>query len=877
MPIKPPIRGSTIASVHGTHVSDSVPRPGNRNSVGGTLVFPSPARLPSTPTLTPTDPAQPVITPVPPRVGLRSTANSAPVPALPERSLKDYWITSLAVLPAHDAQGISVHRGRQYVKVPDGGTVQIGVDPASGLYRAKLPSELIPTGPVLKPDAESALWYPVERSVPLTYALSTARLEAFRTNLDFSTADPGSDGLYRFNGKLYARIEQHAYQVLHDLDASSPQRPVMRIVRPEDAVASDADNLYVATRPGSSEPVAFDSRYGWQGTIVYGAAGMPRTVTQPSSVFWQRLEVASELDRINLRVQTAHEKRQELIAAWLTAKDLEGEPATRVAGELRALVNRELHSHKELKSLGKALNYYRDQKSVVSTLITEEDYRTKMIALQKKQMLAYQQLVECGLSRRALEGPLLDLTPDRLPRTVSFLNRLMGHLKERQLIADNLLKKWKVSPDDSSDILSSADTHNVVASWVLTKSILLDNPQAAGNAVQASDLAVQFGQATFVYAALGKIPQELHVSVLSGLSQQCAALRDWYDRLDLPAGPEHATSRNDINAEIQALEHTLETRLTRIYLDQPDSSARPAPEQPIDFDYIPPQDRSGPEPKPWRLFRAKKHGVSKISIGASRRTALGEEVIDVSNPFDPKQTVQTYEHREGEWRPAQTVREKPLPALLADADQQLHKSDSHVKTALREERGKINPDNIVETLEEKAKALDDTALQLQRFERSDANAGALIQKLKQDSQRLRTTGEDIRVRIYKDKNFLCVDRVIYLIDRGHIRAQKTATRLKRGKRQDREYLDIYVLTDAHTGAPLWHAHFHYPAVDTSALNFNVRGAHLKTLEQSAMGSVSQRREEQAGRQHVAIWRHYFDGRTAQRIFDLAATTTDRVM
>jgi len=44
-----------------------------------------------------------------------------------------------------------------------------------------------------------------------------------------------------------------------------------------------------------------------------------------------------------------------------------------------------------------------------------------------------------------------------------------------------------------------------------------------------------------------------------------------------------------------------------------------------------------------------------------------------------------------------------------------------------------------------------------------------------------------------------------------------------------------------------------------------------------MGSVSQRREEQAGRQHVAIWRNYFDGRTAQRIFDLAATTTDRVM
>jgi len=872
MPIKPPVRGTTTASVHGTRVSESVPGPVNRNSFGGTLVPPSPTRRPSSPT----DAVHPVITPVPPRVAVSATANSAPAPALPERPLKDYWITSLAVLPAPDAQGISIYRGRQYVEVPDGGHVQIGVDPASGLYRAKLPSELIPSGPVLKPDVESSLWYPVERLVPLTFALSTARLEAFRTDLDFSTADPGSDGLYRFNGKLYARIEQHAYQVLHDLDASSPQRSVMRIVRPGDAVATDAGNLYVASRPGSSEPVAFDTRHGWQGTIVYGAAGMPRTVAESSSAFWQRLEVASELDQINLRVQKAHKKRQELIAAWLTAKDLEGEPATRVAGELTALVNRELHSHQELKSLGKALKYYKEQKSVVNTLISEDGYRNKMIALQKGQMLAYQQLIECGLSRRALKGPLLDLAPDGLPRTVSFLYRMMGHLKERQLIADNLVKKWKVSPDDLSDILSSADTHNVVASWVLTKSVLLDNPLSAGNAVQASDLAVQFGMATVVYAALGKIPEDLHVSVLSGLSQQCAALRDWYDRLDLPAGPEHVTSRNDINAEIQAFELTLETRLTRLYLDQPDGSARPAPEQPIDFDYIPPQDRSGPQTKPWRLFRAKKNGVSKINIGESRRTALGVEVIDVSSPFNPQQPIQTYEHREGEWRPVQSIRKKALPALLADADQLLRESDSHVNSALREEREKINPDNIVEKLEEKVRALDDTALQLQRFEHNDANAKALIQRLKQDSQRLRTAGEDIRIRIYKDKNFLCVDRVIYLIDRQHIRAQKTVTRLKRGKRQDREYLDIYVLTDAHTGAPLWHAHFHYPAVDTPALNFNVRGAHLKTLEQSAKGSMSQRREEQAGRQHVAIWRHHFDRRTAQRIFDLAATTTDRV-
>ncbi|MNR55407.1 hypothetical protein D3C85_1757740 [compost metagenome] len=54
------------------------------------------------------------------------------------------------------------------------------------------------------------------------------------------------------------------------------------------------------------------------------------------------------------------------------------------------------------------------------------------------------------------------------------------------------------------------------------------------------------------------------------------------------------------------------------------------------------------------------------------------------------------------------------------------------------------------------------------------------------------------------------------------------------------------------------------------LNFTAKGGHLKTLEQSGLGASSQRQDEQAGREHVPIWRETIDGRTAQKIFELAS-------
>lgn len=110
---------------------------------------------------------------------------------------------------------------------------------------------------------------------PTTYALSSTRLAAFRLPVEYGGGTKtDSKGLYTDNGKRYVQIEGEFYQVLHDLDASTPEHKVMRIVRPQDPVASDVGNLYVGSRPGRSEPIARDAQGNWLGTVVgLGGAG----------------------------------------------------------------------------------------------------------------------------------------------------------------------------------------------------------------------------------------------------------------------------------------------------------------------------------------------------------------------------------------------------------------------------------------------------------------------------------------------------------------------------------------------------------------------------------------------------------------------------
>ncbi|MDQ0124968.1 hypothetical protein J2W17_003924 [Pseudomonas lini] len=278
---KPPTRGNGSADVHihPNQPSDvSTPRP----DIAPRIDFGSPTLRPdgnpARPGRTNGDPDLDAITPAPvvtvhETIGtMTSVAPLTPV----NQSLERYRLSTATGLPDVNADGLRIHKGRRYVDLADGGVALVGTDPETGLYRARLPSELTASGPVLLRDPHSGRWHKLEDFEPITFPLTDTRLAAFRTGLDFSDAEPGSDGLHRFDGKLYVEIDNHAYQVLHDLDASTPLAAVMRIVRSEDPVAIDNRNRYVPTRPGRSEPIVFDAVQGWVGTGVAGAGGMMR-------------------------------------------------------------------------------------------------------------------------------------------------------------------------------------------------------------------------------------------------------------------------------------------------------------------------------------------------------------------------------------------------------------------------------------------------------------------------------------------------------------------------------------------------------------------------------------------------------------------------
>ena len=864
---KPPPKGPFSVDIHPrprppseghTPLPDTLPR----------VDFGSPVttnpRNPSRTTGTPEDGDLDAITPAP--TVTASERPSVPVPAstAAQRPLEHYWIASAAQLPVPDDLGVRTFKGRQYVDVPGGGVVHIEADPDTGLYRAKLPSELQASGPVLVRDSASTLWHPVDEVGSTTYPLTATRLEAFRTHLDFTGVEPGDDGLYRHDGKLYVVIENRTYQALHDLEASSPQAPVMRIVRAEDPVALDDRNVYVATRPGRSEPVVYASLDGWVGTHVGAKGGMHRRANPAADrAAIASVEVVHELDRLDSESDQAMAISERLQSDWEAVRGTQG--------ERNALILREIQHQRELGILEKTVTYYTDNKADIVALYRRDGYRAKLIHLQQGRILAYERILEVNFLRQLLAGPITAASTENLPSVAAFLTKKLTYMKKRQEIEDELVKKWRVPPSDlHGDVLSPMEVHEVVALWMYAKSRLLSNDQSATTAFEAPYLAAMFSQTTTAYGAIDNIPESARSAVLSELLDQSIAIRDSYDRLALPPEPKHATSRDEITGEIKAFEHTLEEHLARYHLEQIRNSALPAHEQSIDFDFIPAQDRSGAAPRPSRMFRARHHGVYKINVGHPRQSDTGVQVIDVMSPGDPIQVMHTYERQEGEWRRLRPVQNTALPELMAQATQRLDQFDSHLGEARRDERAKRNATNIVEFLGGKAETLDDLARQLEHAPNPTGNNIApLVQRLRDHSHRLRTEGEDIRIRLYKDKAFLGGDRLAYLISQEHIGAVKILDRALRGKGKEKHFLDIYSLNDRHTGEPLWHAHFHYDRKDTLAVHFKDDGGHLKTLEQSGKGISSQRRDEQAGRPHTAIWRPAIDRRTAQRIFDLA--------
>lgn len=218
-----------------------------------------------------------------PSVSVRSAPPAAEIPLVVSSPLENYWIKSATELPEADGEGFRLYRNRQYVDVPDGRIVLVGIEPDTGLYRARLASELTPSGPLLLRDIESGIWHPLNDFSAHTLPLTDASLQRFRTELDFSGVEPGSDGLFRHDGKLHVVIHEHAYQVMQDLDASNPVHKVWRLVNSKDPVATESANIYRASRSGETRAIVRNEQGTWVSILTGLRGGMERNDPAPAN------------------------------------------------------------------------------------------------------------------------------------------------------------------------------------------------------------------------------------------------------------------------------------------------------------------------------------------------------------------------------------------------------------------------------------------------------------------------------------------------------------------------------------------------------------------------------------------------------------------
>lgn len=775
-------------------------------------------------------------------------------------TLEDFWIALPPGLPEPDVQGVRTIEGRQYVTLANGRFVQVAAVPETGGYRATRSSERVPSGPRLVADADSRYWQEDRPQAP--HDLSDTRLEAFRCDLDFTGIEPGSDGLYRFAGKLYAVIRTRAYQVLHDTDASTPDTQVMRIVRAGDAVAHDENNVYFSTRPGRSEPIVFDARRGWVGTSIHGAGGMQR-VHRGQAMHQQLVDKTLALETEGLLVQAAGEKRSEATDNWRAQE--QGSQ-----GERGALAMLEVRLRQELDLLKAYIGRYVNEQYWISRVKPEGIFRNELHELRVLSVDNCDRLIGASDRRKLIELGDLRGTRAMYEAIAEHLWKKREILQLRQQLVDDILRQSRSSALETAlPTTHSMDLQVITSGWVEARSRLLSSDPGDSQSALAQ-WARSYIETASAFHDIDSVPQQARLAIITGLLDQTAAIKASYENLAFAPDSAEAGVRRQIIEVMQSFEETLEKRASRYHREQLTTLAMPAQDEVIDFDFVPNQENAGPAPARRRLFRARHHDVYKISVGLPRRTASGEEVIDVTDPGSVEQVWQTYERRDGEWRRQAPPPDMALPTLMALANERMGQCEAHLRSARQDEKARRNASNIVEFLGAKAEQLDDVALQLERQPNAaDDEIAVLISQLRQNSQRLRQEGEDIRVRLYKDKSFLSASRVAYLLGQNQIVAMKTHTRLERGKGSNKHYLDIYSLNDRRTGEPLWHAHFHYAKADSAAGDFTVQGGHLKTLEQSGSGLASQRRDQQAGRVHVPIWREAIDSRTAQKIFDVA--------
>jgi hypothetical protein len=798
------------------------------------------------------------ISPVPPLI-ISEIPHTAPdiTPALP--SIENYHITLGGTLPTADAQGLRHLKGRLFVDTHDGHILHAGLDPDSGLYRAKKLGELNPSGPILFQDPHSLLWHTLDGFDPMTLPLPHHRLENFRTALDFSGTTPDSDGLQSFEGKQYVVIEGHAYQVMRDLDASSPERTVWRIVNSKDPVAHDSENVYRGSRAGETLAITRNTDHHWVSSLFGLQGGMRRAAAQGNVAFLlQRYEPIKEafhaLEASSLRFEQL----------WNTAQHL----PTGSDAERAALIGLEVHIIKHTRMQAEYVKSLIDNKHWLILLKAGGVYKTELHTQQVNRVDFFNKLI--AIMDRRVYPTLTTMTVEVLTSNFAHLNKKLKILDDRQAVMDQIRKASRSAASELEEFnrgIPDIDQVNY-SKFSICLRLLSDDPQTPS----------PFGARA--YTAMHFFVEDLHK--VSGRSQPITlqlALEEirlekgrFEERL-MPQDPARAPYLQEAMSLLDTFESRIDSRLSDIYTRIDSNNEWPALDQDIDFDFVPQQPVAAATPvAPRKIFRTRQHGTDRVLVGIQETEADGRITVKVPDPFKPDGPPQRYEKKQGEWRP---LREAPPQAsksqLLDQATHLLAKVEGQLAEGRAMEDRKSNPTNIREFLDKSAEELHGLAKHLEDIGAiaEDVQAAGIINRLKAAGDSLNEAGRSAMVRLYKNKDVLDVLRLNYLLDHSELNVIKTVERKQLGKGKDKSFLDVYSINDRSGNSPLWEAHFHYDRMDRPPLDYRVKGAHMKTLAQAGIGSSFQQRQEQAGLAHQAIWRELISPKVAQKLFTYA--------
>ncbi|WP_300731228.1 DUF6543 domain-containing protein [Pseudomonas sp.] len=289
--------------------------------------------------------------------------------------------------------------------------------------------------------------------------------------------------------------------------------------------------------------------------------------------------------------------------------------------------------------------------------------------------------------------------------------------------------------------------------------------------------------------------------------------------------------------------------------------------------------RKRPEPRPpsgagipqRKVIKARGKGTLIGNV----RPADGQwpmEVIEVHSGYD-KQLLSTYSQHGDEWVEIQTLHPKPAAPLRAlniikgDARKLFGQFDKHLSQVRQYRALCRHPVEIQEQANNEARKLDRLASELHNAVQAEPAASrlpadqTLIDDMRSAAQRLTQEGETLRIQLSLELP-PTHGNLQYLLDQKRVQIAALGERIKlQGERQD--FIQEYAVNDR-DGAPLWYAHFHYPALDTPAPDYAV--AHLKTKAQRKLSYFSQLADAHSGQAIVNVHRGQIGKNLAERWF-----------